>query len=39
LLRATESRYPCFKVGIRLGDDSIVDRFVHANRASFYGRR
>ena len=39
LLRVTEPRYPCFKLGIRLGDDSIVDRFVHANRASFYGRR
>lgn len=36
LLRVTEPRFPCFKLGIRLGDASIVDRFVHANRPGFY---
>jgi ferredoxin-NADP reductase/MOSC domain-containing protein YiiM len=35
-LRVTEPRYPCFKLGIRLGRDDIVDRFVHANRPGFY---
>lgn len=36
LLRVTEPRYPCFKLGIRLGDDTVPDRFVHANRPGFY---
>jgi len=36
VLRVTEPRYPCFKLGLRLGDDDVVDRFVHANRPGFY---
>lgn len=36
VLRVTEPRYPCFKLGLRLGNDTMVDRFVHADRPGFY---
>lgn len=36
LLRVTEPRYPCFKLGLRLGRDDVVDRFVQANRTGAY---
>jgi MOSC domain-containing protein YiiM len=36
LLRVTEPRYPCFKLGLRLGDDTVADRFVRADRPGFH---
>lgn len=35
-LRVTEPRYPCFKLGIRLADDTVVARFLQANRPGMY---
>ncbi|MET1003398.1 MAG: MOSC domain-containing protein [Acidimicrobiia bacterium] len=35
-LRVTEPRIPCFKLGIRMGDASFVDRFADAARPGTY---
>lgn len=36
VLRVTEPRLPCFKLGIRMGDASFVDRFEEAGRTGTY---
>jgi len=35
-LRVTEPRIPCFKLGLRMGDASFVDRFADAARPGTY---
>jgi MOSC domain-containing protein YiiM len=35
-LRVTEPRVPCFKLGIRMGDATFVDRFARAGRPGTY---
>jgi MOSC domain-containing protein YiiM len=35
-LRVTEPRLPCFKLGMRMGDASFVDRFAAAGRPGTY---
>jgi MOSC domain-containing protein YiiM len=32
----TQPRMPCFKLGIRFGDDRMVKRFLHSGRSGFY---
>ena len=32
----TQPRIPCYKLGIRLGRDDIVKRFLHSGRTGFY---
>src|SRR5262249_31429547 len=32
----TQPRVPCFKLGIRLGRDDIVERFLRSGRSGFY---
>jgi MOSC domain-containing protein YiiM len=36
VVRVTEPRIPCFKLGIRMGDASFVDRFAEAARPGTY---
>jgi MOSC domain-containing protein YiiM len=36
LLRVTEPRIPCFKLGMRMGDAAFVDRFADAARPGTY---
>jgi MOSC domain-containing protein YiiM len=36
VVRATEPRIPCFKLGIRMGDASFVDRFAESGRPGTY---
>jgi len=36
VLRVTEPRIPCFKLGIRMGDAAFVDRFAEAARPGAY---
>ena len=36
VLRVTEPRIPCFKLGIRMGDAAFVDRFADAARPGTY---
>ncbi|MGZ6832953.1 MAG: MOSC domain-containing protein [Mycobacteriaceae bacterium] len=36
VLRVTEPRIPCFKLGIRMGDDAFVRRFADAARPGAY---
>jgi MOSC domain-containing protein YiiM len=36
VLRVTEPRFPCFKLGIRMGDAAFVDRFGAARRSGSY---
>jgi MOSC domain-containing protein YiiM len=36
VLRVTEPRIPCFKLGIRMGDAGFVDRFAEAARPGAY---
>jgi MOSC domain-containing protein YiiM len=36
VLRVTEPRIPCFKLGIRMGDAAFVDRFADAARPGAY---
>ncbi|HYM39439.1 MAG TPA: MOSC domain-containing protein [Thermoplasmata archaeon] len=38
ILAATKPRFPCFKLGIRLGRDDLVDRFLASGRTGFYLR-
>ncbi len=38
VLAATKPRFPCYKLGIRLGRDDIVDRFLVSGRTGFYLR-
>ncbi len=37
-VQVTQPRSPCFKLGIRMGDDQFVARFAVANRTGFYLR-
>ncbi|BAV32794.1 molybdenum cofactor biosysynthesis protein [Sulfuricaulis limicola] len=37
-VQVTQPRTPCFKLGIRMGDDQFVARFAAANRTGFYLR-
>lgn len=37
-LQVTQPRSPCFKLGIRMGDDQFPARFAAANRTGFYLR-
>lgn len=37
-VQVTQPRTPCFKLGIRMGDDQFVTRFAAANRTGFYLR-
>lgn len=36
LFRVSQPRMPCFKLGIRFGDDRMVKRFMDARRMGFY---
>jgi MOSC domain-containing protein YiiM len=36
ILRVTEPRMPCFKLGMRMGDATFVDRFANAARPGTY---
>lgn len=36
LLRATQPRLPCYKLGVKFGRDDIVKRFLHAGRYGVY---
>jgi MOSC domain-containing protein YiiM len=36
VLRVSEPRFPCFKLGVRLGDAAFVDRFAAARRFGSY---
>jgi MOSC domain-containing protein YiiM len=36
VLRVSEPRFPCFKLGIRMGDAAFVDRFAAARRNGSY---
>jgi MOSC domain-containing protein YiiM len=38
LLEVTQPRFPCFKLGIRMGDADFVDRFEEARRPGTYLR-
>jgi MOSC domain-containing protein YiiM len=38
LLQVSQPRSPCFKLGIRMGDESIIARLTTANRTGFYLR-
>lgn len=38
LLQVSQPRSPCFKLGIRMADESMVARFTGANRTGFYLR-
>lgn len=38
LLQVSQPRSPCFKLGIRMGDESFVSRFTAENRTGFYLR-
>ena len=35
-LRVTQPRFPCFKLGVRMGDSDFVDRFADARRFGVY---
>ena len=35
-LAVTQRRMPCFKLGIRFGDDGMVKRFMQSQRTGFY---
>src|SRR5262245_25306653 len=35
-VRVTQPRIPCYKLGIRLGRDDIVERFLWSGRSGFY---
>ncbi|MBI3570958.1 MAG: MOSC domain-containing protein [Gammaproteobacteria bacterium] len=37
-VQVTQPRTPCFKLGIRMGDESFPARFTTANRTGFYLR-
>ncbi len=34
--RVTQPRTPCYKLGVRFGDDDMVKRFLHSARMGFY---
>ena len=36
VLRVTQPRIPCYKLGIRLGRDDMVKRFLQSNRSGVY---
>ncbi len=36
ILMVTQPRIPCYKLGIRLGRDDIVKRFLESNRSGVY---
>lgn len=36
LLRVTQPRIPCYKLGLRLGRDDMVKRFLESNRSGIY---
>jgi MOSC domain-containing protein YiiM len=36
LLRVTQPRFPCYKLGIRFGRDDMVQRFLASGRSGFY---
>jgi MOSC domain-containing protein YiiM len=36
VLRVTEPRIPCFKLGLRMGDAAFIDRFADAGRPGTY---
>jgi MOSC domain-containing protein YiiM len=38
LLQVTQPRYPCFKLGIKMGDPSFPRRFLASGRTGFYLR-
>lgn len=38
VLQVTEPRFPCFKLGIKLGDEKMVQRFQQSGRCGFYCR-
>jgi MOSC domain-containing protein YiiM len=35
-LQVTQPRQPCYKLGIRFGNDDMVERFVASGRSGFY---
>ena len=36
LLRVTQPRFPCYKLGAKFQDDGIIKRFLHSGRSGFY---
>jgi MOSC domain-containing protein YiiM len=38
VLQVSQPRYPCFKLGIKLGDQRLVQRFQLSGRSGFYCR-
>lgn len=36
VLQITHPRLPCWKLGMRFGDDSIIEKFLHSERSGFY---
>ncbi len=38
VLAATKPRFPCYKLGIKFGDEAIIDRFLVSGRTGFYFR-
>ena len=38
LLQVTQPRFPCFKLGIKMGDQRFLRRFLNSGRSGFYCR-
>ena len=38
LLQVTQPRFPCYKLGIRMGDQRFIRRFLFSGRTGFYAR-
>ena len=36
VLRVTQPRFPCYKLGAKFKDDGIITRFLHSGRSGFY---
>ncbi len=36
VLEVTQPRFPCYKLGIRFGDEGILPRFLRSGRSGFY---
>ncbi len=36
VLEVTQPRFPCYKLGIKFGDEGILPRFLHSGRSGFY---
>jgi MOSC domain-containing protein YiiM len=36
VFEVTQPRFPCFKLGIRFGDESVISSFLESERTGFY---